>query len=361
MLKLNVDLGERSYPIFIGESLLGKVEYLKPYITGRQVAIVTNETVAPLYLKKVERALDGYDLAIEVLPDGESWKNLSTVERIFDRLLKSRFTRKATLIALGGGVVGDMVGFAAACYQRGIGFIQVPTTLLAQVDSSVGGKTGVNHPQGKNMIGAFHQPNAVVIDIETLSTLPDKEFSAGLAEVIKYGLICDNSFYLWLRENLRALLNRDLEVLEHAIYQACQYKAQVVMADERESGVRAILNFGHTFGHAIETCLGYSQWLHGEAVAVGMVMAANLSARLGMIGNNDVDDLTDFLKQFRLPIIPPSEITPDIFMELMAVDKKALDGRMRLILLRGIGEGIVVDNVDEVTLLDCLREFCSFN
>ncbi|MDP0588297.1 MAG: 3-dehydroquinate synthase [Candidatus Endonucleobacter bathymodioli] len=361
MFKLNVDLGERSYPIFIGESLLGKIEYLKPYIAGRQVAIVTNETVAPIYLKKVERALDGYDLAVEVLPDGEFWKNLATVERIFDRLLKARFTRKATLIALGGGVVGDMVGFAAACYQRGIGFIQVPTTLLAQVDSSVGGKTGVNHPQGKNMIGAFHQPNAVVIDIGTLSTLPNREFSAGMAEVIKYGLICDKSFYFWLRGNMRALLNRDSETLGHAIYQSCQHKARVVMEDERESGVRAILNFGHTFGHAIETCLGYSRWLHGEAVAVGMVMAANLSFRLGMIGKDDVDDLTDLLKQFWLPVIPPSEMTPDRFMELMAVDKKVLDGRMRLILLRCIGEGIVANNVDEVTLLDCLSEFCSFN
>ena len=358
MRKLTVDLGDRSYPIFIGTSLLGNPDYLKPFIKGRQVAIVTNETVAPIYLQTLERALDGYDLAVEILPDGESWKTLSTVERVFDRLLQSRFTRKATLVALGGGVVGDMTGFAAACYQRGIDFIQVPTTLLSQVDSSVGGKTGVNHPLGKNMIGAFHQPNAVVIDTDTLSTLADRELSAGLAEVIKYGLICDKPFYHWLHENLDSLLAREPEALAYAIHRSCQNKARVVAADEKESGIRAILNLGHTFGHAIETCMGYGQWLHGEAVAAGMVMAADLSARLDMITRDDVNYLTAILQKAKLPVRPPVDMTPDQFLELMAVDKKVLDGRLRLVLLSHVGEAVVSDSFDQDVLLSCLNAMC---
>ena len=358
MLELSVDLGERSYPIFIGTELLGNPEYLKPYIAGRQVAIVTNETVAPIYLDTLKRSLEGYDVAVEELPDGESWKTLSVVERVFDCLLKARFTRKATLIALGGGVVGDMTGFAAACYQRGIDFIQVPTTLLSQVDSSVGGKTGVNHPLGKNMIGAFHQPNVVVIDTATLSTLPDRELSAGLAEVIKYGLICDKAFYQWLHENLDALLARDPQALAYAIHRSCCNKAKVVAADEKESGIRAILNLGHTFGHAIETAMGYGDWLHGEAVAAGMVMAANLSARLGMIADDEVDDLIGLLKRARLPVKPPATLTPAQFLELMAVDKKVLDGRLRLVLLKAVGQAIVTDDFDHRQLRNCLSTLC---
>ncbi len=297
MHKLNVDLGERSYPIFIGEALLTHPEYLTSYISGNQVAIVTNDVVAPLYLDLLKKSLAGYNVITEVLPDGEVFKSLATVERIFDRLLSARFTRKATLIALGGGVVGDMTGFAAACYQRGIDFIQVPTTLLSQVDSSVGGKTGVNHTLGKNMIGAFHQPNVVVIDTETLSTLPDRELSAGLAEVIKYGLIHDEPFYRWLQEHMDGLRERVPDLLAYAIRQSCLDKAKVVAADEKESGIRAILNLGHTFGHAIETHMGYGNWLHGEAVAAGMVMAINLSARLGLCSPHEQTTLVALLKR----------------------------------------------------------------
>ncbi|MDB2384366.1 3-dehydroquinate synthase [Endozoicomonas sp.] len=359
MFELSVNLGERSYPIFIGTQLLGNPDYLTPYITGRQVAIVTNETVAPLYLNKLKSCLGGYDLAVEVLPDGESWKTLSVVERVFDRLLAVRFTRKATLIALGGGVVGDMTGFAAACYQRGVNFIQVPTTLLSQVDSSVGGKTGVNHPLGKNMIGAFHQPKVVMIDTDTLTTLPDRELSAGLAEVIKYGLICDKPFYHWLNDNLDALLARDPKALAYAINQSCLNKARVVAADEKESGIRAILNLGHTFGHAIETAMGYGAWLHGEAVAAGMVMAAELSTRLGMISREDVNSLIKLLKRAGLPVLPPADVSPNQFLELMAVDKKVLDGRLRLVLLNFIGQAVVTDDFDHGELIICLNMLCA--
>ena len=359
MLTLDVDLGDRSYPIFIGSGLLDNPDLLCPYIKGKQVVIVSNETVAPLYSARLESLLSEYDLTQVVLPDGESYKTLETLNTVFDELLKARYTRKATLIALGGGVVGDITGFAAACYQRGIDFIQVPTTLLSQVDSSVGGKTGVNHPLGKNMIGAFYQPNAVIIDTETLQTLPDRELSAGIAEVIKYGLICDQPFYQWLNEHLDELMNRDPQALSYAIHRSCQNKARVVEADEKESGMRAILNLGHTFGHAIETHMGYGTWLHGEAVAAGMVMAADLSQRLGYISQSDVDALVALLKRANLPVAPPTEMKPSHFMELMAVDKKVLDGKLRLVLLRAVGQASVEDDFDRSQLEACLNHFSS--
>ncbi|MDD7805191.1 MAG: 3-dehydroquinate synthase [Endozoicomonas sp. (ex Botrylloides leachii)] len=360
MLELSIDLGERSYPVFIGTDLLGQAKYLTPYITGRQVAIVTNQTVEPLYLNTLKSSLKGYDLAVEILPDGEAWKSLGVVERVFDCLLNALFTRKATLIALGGGVVGDMTGFAAACYQRGVDFIQIPTTLLAQVDSSVGGKTGVNHRLGKNMIGAFHQPNAVIIDTNTLKTLPDRELSAGLAEVIKYGLICDEPFYRWLDDNLDALLARDPQALAYAIHRSCLNKARVVAADEKEkSCLRAILNFGHTFGHAIETAQEYGNWLHGEAIAVGMIIATDLSARLGMITREDVNHLTQLLTRANLPVRPPEGMTCAQFLKLIAIDKKVLDGKLRLVLLKTIGHAIVTSNFDHDELKHCLNTHCS--
>ncbi|WP_257263497.1 3-dehydroquinate synthase [Endozoicomonas sp. ONNA2] len=359
MLELKVDLGDRSYPIFIGSDLLSNADHFQTYIKGRRVAIVTNETIAPFYLDLIKRTLANYDSTVIILPDGEQYKNLGTLNLIFDRLLQEQHTRKTTLLALGGGVIGDMTGFAAACYQRGVDFIQVPTTLLSQVDSSVGGKTGVNHALGKNMIGAFYQPNAVIIDTATLNTLPDRELSAGLAEVIKYGLICDKPFYYWLQENIGRLLDRDPEALSQAIHQSCQDKARVVEADETESGVRAILNLGHTFGHAIETHTGYGSWLHGEAVAAGMVMAADLSWREGNISREDVDGLVYLLERVSLPVMPPSGITRDRFLELMAVDKKVLDGQLRLVLLSSVGHAVVSDSFNHNYLIDCLERFCS--
>lgn len=358
MLELNVDLGDRSYPIFIGSGLFSTPDYFQPYIKGKRVAIVTNETVAPFYVGLIKRTLATYDLSVITLPDGEKYKNLETLNLIFDQLLEERHTRKTTLLALGGGVIGDMTGFAAACYQRGVDFIQVPTTLLSQVDSSVGGKTGVNHALGKNMIGAFYQPNAVIIDTATLDTLPDRELSAGLAEVIKYGLICDKPFYQWLLENIGRLMDRDPEALSCAIHQSCRDKARVVEADEKESGIRAILNLGHTFGHAIETHTGYGDWLHGEAVAAGMVMAADLSCREGNISREEVDELVYLLERVSLPVMPPSGITPDRFLELMAVDKKVLDGQLRLVLLDSVGHAVVSDSFSHQHLMASLEWFC---
>lgn len=358
MLELNVDLGDRSYPIFIGSGLFSTPDYFQPYIKGKRVAIVTNETVAPFYLGLIKRTLATYDLSVITLPDGEKYKNLETLNLIFDQLLEERHTRRTTLLALGGGVIGDMTGFAAACYQRGVDFIQVPTTLLSQVDSSVGGKTGVNHALGKNMIGAFYQPNAVIIDTATLDTLPDRELSAGLAEVIKYGLICDKPFYQWLLENIGRLMDRDPEALSCAIHQSCRDKARVVEADEKESGIRAILNLGHTFGHAIETHTGYGDWLHGEAVAAGMVMAADLSCREGNISREEVDELVYLLERVSLPVMPPSGITPDRFLELMAVDKKVLDGQLRLVLLDSVGHAVVSDSFSHQHLMASLEWFC---
>lgn len=344
MQTLHVDLGERSYPIYIGAGLLARSDLLVPHIAGRQVAIVTNETVAPLYLEALEAALSGFNPTSIVLPDGEAYKNWQTLQLIFDGLLGARHDRGTTVIALGGGVIGDMAGFAAACYQRGVNFIQIPTTLLSQVDSSVGGKTGINHPLGKNMVGAFYQPQAVLIDTQTLSTLPARELSAGLAEVIKYGLICDEPFLTWLEANMPALRALDQVALTTAIERSCAAKARVVGADERESGVRATLNLGHTFGHAIETQQGYGAWLHGEAVAAGTVMALEMSCRLGWIQSGERDRAIRLFLAAGLPVVPPEDMLPEHFLEHMAVDKKVLDGRLRLVLLRAIGEAVVTSD-----------------
>ena len=344
MQTLKVDLGERSYPIYIGEGLLDQPELLAPHIAGRQVAIVSNETVAPLYLERLSKTLGAYSVLPVILPDGEAYKNWETLQLIFDGLLTARHDRRTTVVALGGGVIGDMAGFAAACYQRGVDFIQVPTTLLSQVDSSVGGKTGINHPLGKNMVGAFYQPNAVLIDTTSLKTLPQRELSAGLAEVIKYGLICDEPFLGWLEDNMQALRTLEPAALTEAIRRSCAAKAAVVGADERESGVRATLNLGHTFGHAIETHMGYGVWLHGEAVAAGTVMALEMSMRLGWIDQPARDRAIRLLQEAGLPVVPPQEMTPAHFMEHMAVDKKVLDGRLRLVLLRRLGEAVITDD-----------------
>ncbi len=343
---LHLELGERSYPIHIGAGLISQPDLYQPHIRGRQVMLVSNETVAPLYLKTVSEALSGYRLEQVILPDGEEFKTLDTLNLIFDALLKKRFNRSCCLVALGGGVVGDMTGFAAASYQRGVDFIQLPTTLLAQVDSSVGGKTGVNHALGKNMIGAFHQPRCVLADTNTLGTLDERQLSAGIAEVIKYGLIEDAGFFAWLENNMTRLLARDTQALMHAIERSCQCKADIVAADERENGKRALLNLGHTFGHAIETGMGYGNWLHGEGVAAGMAMAADLSARHGWIGHTDAERIRSLLVQARLPVDAPADISREQFLELMAVDKKTLDGGLRLILLDAIGQAKVCGNFD---------------
>ncbi|WNW13007.1 3-dehydroquinate synthase [Pseudomonas sp. DTU_2021_1001937_2_SI_NGA_ILE_001] len=350
MQTLKVDLGERSYPIHIGEGLLDRPELLTPHIVGRQVAIVTNTTVAPLYLERLTATLAGYNVLPVVLPDGEAFKNWETLQLIFDGLLAARHDRRTTVIALGGGVIGDMAGFAAACYQRGVNFIQIPTTLLSQVDSSVGGKTGINHPLGKNMVGAFYQPAVVLIDTLSLRSLPERELSAGLAEVIKYGLICDEPFLTWLEEHMDALRGLDPQALTLAIERSCAAKARVVGADERESGVRATLNLGHTFGHAIETEMGYGVWLHGEAVAAGTVMALEMSARLGWISSADRDRGIRLLQRAGLPVVPPEQMDEACFMAHMSVDKKVLDGRLRLVLLRRIGEAVVTDDYPQEVL-----------
>ncbi len=350
MKTLHLELGERSYPIYIGAGLLGQAELLTPHIAGKRVAIVTNETVAPLYLERLRHHLTALQPIEVVLPDGEQYKTLEVLNRIYDALLASHCDRRTTLIALGGGVIGDMAGFAAATYQRGVPFIQVPTTLLAQVDSSVGGKTGVNHPLGKNMIGAFYQPRAVLIDTDTLTTLFDRELSAGFAEVIKYGLIRDPEFFAWLEANMDKLLARDPAALAHAIERSCQNKAEVVAADERESGVRALLNLGHTFGHAIETGMGYGAWLHGEAIAAGMTMAADLSRRLQWLSADDVARIEKLIRRARLPVRAPGTLSPARFLELMAVDKKVLDGRLRLVLLKRLGEAVVTGDYPRAEL-----------
>jgi len=346
MKTLTVDLDERSYPIYIGQGVLGQPKLVTGHIRGRQVMVVSNETVAPLYLEAVCKLLGDFELATVILPDGEQYKNLDTLNLVFDALLEQRFNRHCTLIALGGGVVGDITGFAAASYQRGVAFLQVPTTLLAQVDSSVGGKTGVNHALGKNMIGAFHQPGCVLIDTDTLNTLDDRQFAAGLAEVIKYGLIRDAGFFDWLEANMDGLKARDPQALAFAIERSCAIKAEIVAADERESGRRALLNLGHTFGHAIETGTGYGNWLHGEAVAAGMLMAADLSARHGWLAESAVDRTAALLQRAGLPTRAPAEMDADRFLELMAVDKKVVDGGLRLVLLKDIGEALVTGDFD---------------
>ena len=354
MKTLTVDLGERSYPIHIGEGLLQRPQLITGHVKGRQVMVVSNETVAPLYLDTVHQLFRGFELESVILPDGEQYKTLDTLNLVFDALLEKRFNRSCTLVALGGGVVGDITGFAAASYQRGVGFLQIPTTLLAQVDSSVGGKTGVNHALGKNMIGAFYQPGCVLIDTNTLDTLDDRQLAAGLAEVIKYGLIRDADFFDWQETHIDSLKSRNKNALGDAIELSCAIKAEIVAADERESGQRALLNLGHTFGHAIETGIGYGSWLHGEAVAAGMLMAADLSARHQWLSQADVDRIEALLQRAGLPTRAPEEMNEARFMNLMAVDKKVIDGNLRLVLLKAIGEAIISNDFDPGLLYETL-------
>jgi 3-dehydroquinate synthase len=339
MQPLSVTLRERSYPIHIGAGLLDDARLYAPYVASRSVAVVSNRVVAPLYLGRLQAALErgGGRVVPVLIEDGEQAKAWATLDRVIDALLAARCDRDSVIVALGGGVVGDLAGFAAAVYQRGIAFIQVPTTLLAQVDSSVGGKTAVNHARGKNMVGAFHQPLAVIADVATLDTLPDRELRAGLAEVIKHGFILDPQFVDWLEANIGKLLARDRAALSHAVRRSCELKAQVVAADERESGLRAILNFGHTFGHAIEAGMGYGEWLHGEAVAAGMVMAAELSVRAGSLRRADGDRVKALVARAGLPVQGPASLSIERYLDLMQVDKKAAGGRMRFVLLDGLG------------------------
>ena len=355
MISLKVNLGERSYPICIGQGLLDRGELLTQYIPGNSALIVTNEVVAPLYAAQIETALHDIKYKTFILPDGEQYKSQDTLNSIYDCLLSNRFDRNTTLIALGGGVVGDITGFAAASYQRGVHFVQIPTTLLAQVDSSVGGKTGINHALGKNMIGAFYQPRTVIADTSTLSTLEDRELSAGLAEVIKYGLIRDLPFLDWLEKNMDKLLARDPQALAYTSERSCRNKADVVAADERESGQRALLNLGHTFGHAIETGMGYGNWLHGEAVASGMVMAARLSEKLGWINDDDVTRVIDLIERANLPVKAPLQMTVDKFLELMAIDKKVSDGVLHLILFKAIGKAVLTSDYDKKNLIAAIE------
>ncbi|MDO3387384.1 3-dehydroquinate synthase [Gilvimarinus sp. SDUM040013] len=359
MKKLSVELGERSYPIYIGFDLIQNDNLLKSHIHGRQVCVVTNETIAPLYLNHYRQSLGsaGFEVSTVVLPDGESHKNLATLDRIFSHLLEQRFDRSCTLIALGGGVVGDMTGFAAASYQRGINFIQVPTTLLSMVDSSVGGKTGVNHALGKNMIGAFYQPQAVIADVALLASLPRRELAAGVAEVIKYGLICDAPFFNWLESNIDSVMAGNVEALSYCVERSCDDKAKVVAQDEREGGVRAILNLGHTFGHAIENAQGYGVWLHGEAVATGMLMAIDLSVRMGLLASDVLDRSIKLIELAGLPIKGPANMTNQQYLDLMSVDKKVQDGQLRLILLKSLGEAFVTSDIDSELLLQTLDAF----
>lgn len=356
MQTLNVELGPRRYPIHIGQGLLREPGLLKACIPGSRVAVVTNTTVAPLYLEPLLKQLAPWNPVQVLLPDGEVHKTLDVLNRIFSALLENRCDRKTTLIALGGGVVGDMTGFAAATYQRGVPFIQIPTTLLAQVDSSVGGKTGVNHALGKNMIGAFHQPQCVIVDTDTLNTLPDKELSAGLAEVIKYGLIGNPEFFVWLEQNLDKILKRDPAALSYAIERSCADKASVVAADEREAGSRALLNLGHTFGHAIETGAGYGAWLHGEAVAAGLCMAADLSRRLGWLSPQDVARIEKLVQRAGLPTRAPRSLSGAQLRELMGVDKKVEAGKLRLVLPKGLGHAVITSDVPPALLAETLEQ-----
>jgi len=356
MQTLTVGLGSRSYPILIGSGLLSQPELLRSCLPRKRAAIVSNTTVAPLYLDKLQQALRNIDISSVsiILPDGEEYKNSDTLNLIYDALLNNRCERSTPLIALGGGVIGDITGYAAATYLRGVPFIQIPTTLLAQVDSSVGGKTGINHPLGKNMIGAFYQPELVLADTDTLNTLPDNELSAGLAEVIKYGLIRDLPFLEWLENNIEKLRARDTVALQYAIARSCQNKAEVVAADERESGERALLNLGHTFGHAIESGMGYGNWLHGEGVAAGTVMAADLSQRLGWISTQDVARICKLFERAGLPVVAP-DLGVEKYLEFMGLDKKVEGGKMRFVLLRTIGQAVVYGDAPAELLRQTLK------
>jgi 3-dehydroquinate synthase len=347
MQTLTVSLADRSYPIHIGNGLLSQAELILPHLKRKQVAIVSNTTVAPLYIQALAQPLRDAGISVIeiILPDGEAYKNNETLQTIYDHLLQNRCERNTTLIALGGGVVGDLTGYAAATYLRGVPFIQVPTTLLSQVDSSVGGKTGINHPLGKNMIGAFYQPKLVLADIDTLKTLPQRELSAGVAEVIKYGLIRDADFFDWLETNMSALMALDTAVASYAIYRSCQNKAEVVAVDEHEQGERALLNLGHTFGHAIENAMGYGVWLHGEAVATGTIMAADLSQRMGWLNAAEVQRIKDIMLAAKLPIEAP-DFGAEEYLRLMQLDKKVSDGRIRLILQQAIGKAVITADYD---------------
>ena len=355
MQTLNVALGDRAYPIHIGSGLLSQTDLILPHLKRNNVAIVTNTTVAPLYLEKLAKPLReaGVSILEIILPDGEAYKNSETLSLIYDALLKNRCERSTTLIALGGGVIGDLTGYAAATYLRGVPFIQIPTTLLSQVDSSVGGKTGINHPLGKNMIGAFYQPKLVLADIDTLQTLTPRELSAGVAEVIKYGLIRDADFFDWLEVNIGKLMGLDEAVTMYAIYRSCQNKAEVVAADEHETGERALLNLGHTFGHAIENAMGYGVWLHGEAVAAGTVLAADLSQRLGWLTSEQISRIHALLSAANLPLNAP-KLGVEKYLDLMANDKKVENGKIRLVLQQGIGKAVITSDYDADKLKETL-------
>ncbi len=356
MQTLHVSLGNRSYPIQIGQNLINSANLIVPHLKRKQVAIVTNSTVAPLYLEQLAQPLRaaGVSVITIILPDGEAYKNSETLNLIYDALLQNRCERNTTLIALGGGVIGDLTGYAAATYLRGVPFIQVPTTLLSQVDSSVGGKTGINHPLGKNMIGAFYQPKLVLIDTDTLQTLPPRELSAGMAEVIKYGLIRDVEFFDWLEVNIAKLMSLDTTVITEAIYRSCQNKADVVAADEHETGERALLNLGHTFGHAIENAMGYGVWLHGEAVAAGTMMAADLSKNMGWLNTQEIARMKALFKAANLPLTPPS-LGVDQYLDLMGLDKKVENGKIRLVLQQGIGKSVITSTYDAQLLRQTLE------
>ena len=357
---LNVALGDRSYPIHIGSGVLDRADLLVPHLGQKKVLVVSNTTVAPLYFDRLRLTLEkgGISVISVILPDGEKYKDWNTLNLIFDALLGAHCERGTTLIALGGGVIGDMGGFAASCYQRGMPFIQIPTTLLSLVDSSVGGKTAINHPLGKNMIGAFYQPKLVLADISTLDTLPDRELKAGLAEVIKYGLIRDPEFFVWLEENIERLLARDRDALAYAVHRSCANKAEVVAADERETGERALLNLGHTFGHAIETGIGYGEWLHGEAIAAGTLIAAELSRRLGWLDAEAVLRIERLFVRAGLPV-RGAPLGAARYLALMRHDKKVQDGKLRLVLLKRIGSAVVSDEADEATIVAAIEARCT--
>ena len=357
MKTVKVNLKDRTYSIYIGNSILSDTNLFERYLTSKQILIVTNEKVAPLYLSIIEKHVGELDYETYILPDGESFKSLEYFNNVISKLIEKKFSRTCTLIALGGGVVGDLTGFAAACYQRGVKFIQIPTTLLAQVDSSVGGKTAVNHTSGKNMIGAFYQPSAVFSDTSVLSTLPEREFSAGLAEVIKYGIIKDGKFFDWLEENLSSLVMRDEKSLSYVIERSCINKAEVVAEDEKEIGYRAILNLGHTFGHAIETALSYKKWLHGEAVGCGMLMAADLSRRLGIFEQSDLDRIKSLLIKANLPVKIHKDVQFEKIYENMKIDKKSKEGILHLVLLKNIGEAFLTSEYSDELLKETIESF----
>ena len=355
---LNVELADKSYPIYIGSDLLCSKSLLSDHIQGKQVMVVTNTTIAPLYLEKLKDALSDFNVESVVLPDGEEFKTLETLNKVFDALLKAKFDRSSTLVALGGGVVGDITGYAAASYQRGVNFIQVPTTLLSQVDSSVGGKTGVNHELGKNMIGAFYQPKAVIIDVDTLDTLSDQEYSAGMAEVIKYGLLGNADFLSMLEDNIESIMARNKDLIIEIIFNSCKDKASIVALDEFERGKRALLNLGHTFGHGIENAFGYGNYLHGEAVSIGMVMAAKLSMDEGHLSNEDAIRVESILSKADLPISIKKSIGSETLIEAMSLDKKSIDGKIRLVLLKALGDSYLTDSYSKENFNKVINNFC---